>query len=80
MTDKGKRLQVQIQVMGTDGKWFTPAYQPAAVLAALEASRLDIEELPASYPQDRLREIRDAAQSLLTAVSSLVRPESEATP
>jgi hypothetical protein len=70
-----KRLQVQIRVMGPDGEWYVPAYQPAAVLAALEAVRLDIQELPASYPPGKLREIRDAAQSLVTAVSSLVRPE-----
>jgi hypothetical protein len=70
---KDTRLQVRIQVLGADGKWFTPAYQPAAALAALHAIRRDIEELPGSYPQDKLREIRDAARSLSASVASRVR-------
>jgi hypothetical protein len=72
---EGTRLQVQIRVLGPDGEWYVPAYQPAAVLAALEAVRLDIQELSGSYPPGKLREIRDAAQSLVTAVSALVRTE-----
>ena len=67
------RLQVQIRVMGKDGEWFTPPYLPAAALAALNAIRLDIEEVPAAYPQDKLREIRDAAQSLSASVTRRVR-------
>lgn len=66
------RLQVQIQVMGSDGKWFVPSYQPDAVLAALKAVRLDIQELPGSYSQDKLREIRDAAQGLVTSLDDVI--------
>lgn len=70
--NEDKRLQVQIQVLGSDGKWFTPPYQPVAALAALKAIRGDIEELPSSYPQDKLREIREAAQSLGALISGLI--------
>jgi hypothetical protein len=75
MSDESKKLQVQIRVWGTDGEWFVPAYQPAAVLMALQAIRLDIQELPGSYPQDKLCRILGEAQQLSTLVAELAGSE-----
>lgn len=74
MNEQGERLQVQIRVLGPDGEWYAPAYQPAAVLAALEAIRRDMQEYSGSYPQDKLREIRDAAQAVVNEASRLALP------
>jgi hypothetical protein len=73
MSKLGEQLQVQIRVLGADGEWFVPAYQPAAALAALKAITLDMRECPGSYSQDKLREICEAAQAVVTEASRQVR-------
>jgi len=68
MTEQTKTQQVRIQVLGTDGEWFTP-HQVPSVLAALPAIGEDIEQYSGSYSTGDLVRIREALTKLTDLVS-----------
>jgi hypothetical protein len=58
--------------MGADGKWFTPARNTDAILAALTAMRGDIEEMAGDYDDRDLRKILRELRELNAAVAARI--------